>query len=190
MDIAQILQDHKDWLNNNGGKKADLSFANLRSANLRFADLSFANLSSADLSFADLSFANLSSADLRSADLSSAGNLDKAYIPPFSICPTGSFIGWKKLQYGVIAKLQIPASADRITPLTSRKLRASKIKTLALWDKNGNPIKGKHENGTHDDKIIYEIGKYTEADSFNDDIREVCTHGIHFFISKKEAEQW
>jgi hypothetical protein len=49
--------------------KADLSFANLRSANLRSADLSFANLRSADLSSADLSFANLRSADLSSANL-------------------------------------------------------------------------------------------------------------------------
>src|SRR3990167_11470 len=54
--------------------KADLRFADLRSANLRFADLSsadlrFANLRSADLRFANLRFADLSSADLRSADL-------------------------------------------------------------------------------------------------------------------------
>ena len=57
--------------------KKDLSYANLRYANLSSADLSYANLSfakvrSADLSSADLSYANLRSADLSSANLRSA----------------------------------------------------------------------------------------------------------------------
>jgi uncharacterized protein YjbI with pentapeptide repeats len=60
-----------------GKSSADLSYANLSSAdlssaNLSYANLSYADLSSADLSSADLSYANLSSADLSSADLSSA----------------------------------------------------------------------------------------------------------------------
>ena len=77
-----------------GKSYANLSYADLRSANLsdtdlsdadlRAADLSYANLSSANLSYADLrsadlSYANLSYADLRSADLSYA-DLDKRYI--------------------------------------------------------------------------------------------------------------
>jgi len=51
---------------------ANLSYADLSSANLRSANLSSANLSSADLSYADLSYANLRSANLSSANLSSA----------------------------------------------------------------------------------------------------------------------
>jgi uncharacterized protein YjbI with pentapeptide repeats len=43
---------------------ADLRYANLSSADLRSADLSYADLSSADLSYADLSSADLSYADL------------------------------------------------------------------------------------------------------------------------------
>ena len=72
--LNKILDEHKLWLKTNGveGKRADLSSANLRSADLSYADLSSANLRSADLSYADLSYANLRSADLRSADLSSA----------------------------------------------------------------------------------------------------------------------
>ena len=63
-------------------RSADLSSANLRYANLRSADLSYANLSyanlrSADLSYANLSYANLSSANLSSANLSYA-NLSSA----------------------------------------------------------------------------------------------------------------
>jgi len=51
---------------------ADLSSADLSSANLRGADLSSADLSSANLRGADLRGANLRGADLSSADLSSA----------------------------------------------------------------------------------------------------------------------
>jgi hypothetical protein len=53
-------------------EKADLRFADLRSANLGSADLRSANLGFADLRFADLGSANLGSANLRSADLGSA----------------------------------------------------------------------------------------------------------------------
>ena len=52
--------------------KANLSYANLSSADLSSADLSYANLSSADLRYANLSYADLSYANLRSANLSYA----------------------------------------------------------------------------------------------------------------------
>ena len=95
--LEEILEDHKRWLNNNGGKRAilryadlsyvsligvdlsgadlsdaNLRFANLSDANLRFANLSDANLSDANLRFADLSGANLRDADLRSTCLRGA----------------------------------------------------------------------------------------------------------------------
>ena len=65
------IDKHTKWLNDEeGGERADLSGANLRSADLRSADLSGADLRSADLSGANLSGANLRSADLSGADLS------------------------------------------------------------------------------------------------------------------------
>ena len=67
------LDLHLKWLHGEtGGERADLSSADLSSANLSYADLSSANLSYADLSYADLSSANLRSADLSYADLSYA----------------------------------------------------------------------------------------------------------------------
>ena len=65
---------------------ADLSSANLSSANLRYANLSYANLSHANLRYANLSYANLSHANLSYADLSSAdlsyANLSSAKLKP------------------------------------------------------------------------------------------------------------
>ena len=55
MDLKQILELHKKWLNDeDGGKRANLRGANLCRANLRGADLRGANLRGADLSGADL----------------------------------------------------------------------------------------------------------------------------------------
>ena len=57
------------WRAENPHVGVNLSYADLRNANLFDADLSYANLRYADLSYADLSYANLRSADLRYADL-------------------------------------------------------------------------------------------------------------------------
>ena len=74
-DIKKTLEEHICWLNDEGGRRADLSEANLRRANLRRA-----NLSGADLRRADLRRADLSEADLSEADLSEA-NLDFSVLP-------------------------------------------------------------------------------------------------------------
>ena len=54
--LKNILEDHRKWLNNEGGARADLSRANLSGAHLSRADLSGADLSGADLYRADLEF--------------------------------------------------------------------------------------------------------------------------------------
>ena len=65
MDLKQILELHKKWLNNEaGGKRADLRSVNLSGANLCGADLRRANLCGAYLCDVNLRSANLSGADL------------------------------------------------------------------------------------------------------------------------------
>ncbi|OFG24041.1 hypothetical protein BJM45_11590, partial [Listeria monocytogenes] len=107
-----ILENHGKWLRNEGGKKADLSYANLRGANLSNADLSNANLRGANLSNADLSYANLRGADLSYAYLNwvnwqqvegltvicvqvdtTRNNNQIAYIKELHIWTTGCFQG-------------------------------------------------------------------------------------------------
>ena len=82
-ELKAILGKHFKWLRGeNGGKRADLSGADLSRANLSGADLSRANLFGANLSRADLSRADLSRADLSGANLSRANlfgaNLSRA----------------------------------------------------------------------------------------------------------------
>ena len=63
-EIRVVLEQHKLWLNNEGGEEADLQRADLQGANLRGADLRRANLRGADLRRADLQRADLRGADL------------------------------------------------------------------------------------------------------------------------------
>ncbi len=160
-ELDEVLRLHTLWLKgDNKGKKANLSEANL-------------------------SRANLSEADLRFADLSGA------ILPDFLIVPeTGSFEAWKKCANNVILKILIPEDARRINSLVGRKCRASKIKVIAAY-RNGEQIVSseKFENW-RESEYFYEIGKEYVCDDFDDDIRVECTRGIHFFMTRKEAEEW
>ena len=191
--------------------RADLSGADLRSANLSRADLSSANLSSAylsgaDLSGADLSSANLSSADLRSANLSSA-NLSRAdlsgadlssanlssgkNIPAYVIAVTsivaeGNLIVWKQLAFGCIAKLRIPEDAER-SNATGRKCRAEFADVLEIWQ-GDKLLEVGHSN--HDNEFIYRVGERVVPDHFEEDRWQECAGGIHFFLTRYEAENY
>ena len=62
--LEEILEDHKRWLNNNGGERA-----NLMGVDLSNVDLSNVNLSNTNLTDTNLRCANLTSVDLSGADL-------------------------------------------------------------------------------------------------------------------------
>jgi hypothetical protein len=165
---------------------AYLGGANLSGANLSGAYLSGAYLSGAYLDGANLSGANLSGANLRSADLRSAYLDDKTTWPAFFICPeTGSFRAWKKLKGGIIAELEIPAKAKRVCTPIGRKCRAEFVKVIALH----GTTKAEAVD-THTGKTKYIVGKITRPDSFDDRFLIECTHGIHFLMTRKEAEEY
>ena len=82
--LDKILENHKLWLNDKGGERADLRgadlrYADLRGANLRYADLYNADLRGANLRYTDLYNANLRYADLYNANLRGA-NLNNANL--------------------------------------------------------------------------------------------------------------
>jgi len=180
-------------------RNADLSGASLRGADLRGADLRYANLSNADLSGAnlrnadlrgadlrgaDLRYANLSNASLRNADLSGvkANEVTAGY---WSVCPeVGAFDAYAK-KSGTIVKLRIPAKAAR-SSATTRKCRAEYAKVLRVY----NESKEVESNGHHGPKTVYKEGEYVYPDSWDTDRWNECSHGIHFFPTLKEAENW
>jgi len=168
---------------------ANLRSANLRSANLRSANLSVANLSGANLSGADLSGANLRNANLRSANLWNANlrnaNLSGANLKDvrklfYQIPQEGELIVWKAVAGGV-CKLRIPPEAKRTATPIGRKCRAEWVEVLEA------PENGR---GLHDSKVIYRAGEVVRPDKYDPDPRVECTHGIHFFQTKEEAEAY
>lgn len=176
----------------------DLSFQDLRCANFHGADLSYASLKGANLRCADLSSAklcdtNLSDADLTCADLHNAYIRDALFhnainVPHIPLaCPSeGSFIGWKKVGFGYLVKLQIPASAKR-SSATTNKCRCSKAKVLGIYYLNGNNADIESITTTTYTKCTYTVGKMVYPDSFDEDRWHECSHGIHFFIDKEDA---
>jgi hypothetical protein len=164
-------------------RSADLSDANLRSADLRSADLRSANLRSADLRSADLRSADLSDADLYGADLSGAKNIPALADARASILPeVGQFIGWKKCNAGVLVRLMVGKNARR-SNATGRKCRAEYIKVLEV-------IGATVGISQYDNKTKYEVGKIVRCDSWNEDRWVECGGGIHFFLTKVEAENY
>ena len=205
--LDDILKAHKKWLlDEKGGERAnlryaDLSYADLSYADLSYADLSSANLSSADLSYADLSYADLSSANLSSADLSyadlSSANLRYANLryaennewaaALVTIVPDGDIIGWKKLKGDLIAKLLIPANAKR-SNATGRKCRAEYAKVLEIWNGEESVKSGE---SSYEDGFMYIVGKTIKpSQPFDDNRWDECSTGIHFFITRLEAEKY
>ena len=150
---------------------ANLSGANLRSANLSGADLRSANLRSA----------NLSGADLRRADLSGALNSELAQAQ-VSIVSEGNVVGWKKCRDNVIVKLLIPQKAKR-SNASGRKCRAEYVQVLRVF---GSDL----GISSHDGKTEYRKGEIVRCDKWNEDRWTECGGGIHFFLTRIEAESY
>jgi len=170
-ELAIILEKHVKWLRGeDGGERADLTSANLRSANLTSADLTSANLRSA----------NLRSADLTSANLTSAVNAELVIARTRTVPPEGSVIGWKKCTGGVLVKIKVPEEAKRSNAF-GRKCRAEFVDVLEVIPAEAIGI------SIHDGNTQYEVGKRVACNVWDDDYRNECAGGIHFYITKEEA---
>jgi hypothetical protein len=157
--------------------------ANLYGANLSGANLSGANLYGANLYGANLSGANLSDADLRDANLSGAKNINELSQAQILIVPeTGAFTAWKKCRYGVVVKLSVPDGAKR-SNATGRKCRAERVNVIEI-------IGADEGISDYDNSVKYRAGEIVECDKWNEDRWTECGGGIHFFITRIEAESY
>jgi uncharacterized protein YjbI with pentapeptide repeats len=159
---------------------ADLSRANLSISNLSGASLCRANLSNANLSRANLARANFSRANLSDADLYDVKNGELALAQTSIVPEDGSFVAWKKCRGGVMVKLEIPAQSER-SNASGRRCRAEHVKVLeVIGDSKGISL--------HDPNTIYEAGKTIHCDNWNTNRWVVCGGGIHFMLTRIEAE--
>ena len=111
------------------------------------------------------------------ADLAQAKGAELA-ISMTRIIPEGQIIGWKKLANGTIAKLTIPADAKR-SHAFGRKCRAEFVDVI-----EGEGV------SIHDRKTKYAPGLRVVCGQFDDDWTRECAGGIHFFITRLEAEAY
>lgn len=92
-------------------------------------------------------------------------------------------MAWKKLAGGYIAKLVIPHDAERMNSIGSRKCRASKAFVHEIFG-------AESATDSHSETLTYKAGCEVIPDKFDPDIRVECSHGIHFFMTREEAEAY
>jgi hypothetical protein len=172
---------------------ANLQGANLQGAYLQGAYLQGANLQDANLQGAYLQGAYLQGAYLQGANLQDA-NLQGAYLqgvklPELTAAQTlivtqGTLIGWKKCQGGVLVRLRIPRQARR-SNATGRKCRAEYVKVLEVIGSDvgvTNPPDGV--------RTEYRAGEIVRCHQWCEDRWQECAGGIHFFLTREEAEDY
>ena len=112
------------------------------------------------------------------------------------VCPEeGEFEAYKVcvyretlIGYPCIVKLLIPADAKRSSAFTN-KCRCSKAKVLGIFDLDGTQLAITQARSININNIreVYTVGEWVYPDSFDDNRYDECSHGIHFFMTFKEA---
>ena len=189
---------------------ANLEGANLKGANLYGANLKGANLKGANLTGVNFKGANLEGTDLEGANLKCAcffdtfllnakfkdnnfelvsfrGTRDAPHVP--LSCPSeGAFIGWKKVDMKYLVKLRIPEDARRLSA-AAKKCRCDKAIVLDITSLDEEIHFDEVVNYNHNE-TIYKVGEVVYPDSFDEDRWNECSHGIHFFVDKKDAIEY
>lgn len=170
-------------------KDSDLQYACLENANLAEANLVNANLThthleDASLNYANLKGANLSDAFLENANLShtklqdAIGNLLEFRKGKILTEP---MIGYKKCMGGVIVTLEIPEGAI-VFSINGYKCRTNKVKVIAV---EGADVGISSFNG-----MSYRVGDNIIVDDFDCQYNAERSTGIHFFVGRKNAENY
>ena len=196
---------------------ASMRWTFLKEADLRGADFTGADLFFSTMRETDARGAIFVDASLRGASLNkiiidedaavvrklwSGTQLNNAVIEEETLskivqdnCPPGSFVGFKKVKGvgaasgALIAEIEIPADAKRVNS-TSRQCRCDKAKVLSLTHLNGAPFEGEEAVGWIYQGITYRVGEMVSEKEFSDDRRTSQGKGIHFFLTREEAEKF
>lgn len=87
----------------------------------------------------------------------------------------------------LLATLEIPAGVKRSSAI-GNKCRCAYAKVLSIIDCNGVSYDcGISAACLPEEKILYSVGEYVYADSFDENRFHECAPGIHFFMTPEEA---
>ena len=202
-ELKTILEQHKLWLDSNEkeGKLADLSYTNLYRADLSSVNLTDADLTRANLRFAVLRRANLTGAKLYGADLSGANlsdanlinskleytNLTNTILNEKEQCRKGivltePIVGYKKACGGKIITLELPIEA-KVFSINGNKRRTNKANVIDMQGET--ELSSMYDNG-----FKYHVGDEIDIIDFNENYNVDCGAGIHFFLTREEAENY
>ena len=99
----------------------------------------------------------------------------------------GDIIGWKKCKNNVIVKLLIPETSKR-SHAFGRKCRASSVTVLEVYCHHSSQPCLLDGISLYDSSVIYRKGEVVSVVNFNEDFTIECSTGIHFYITRSEAE--
>ena len=161
--------------------RANLTCVNLTDANLFDANLFDAILTDTDLTCADLTGANLYGAKLYGANLTDT-ILDEKEQCRKGVVLTEPMTGYKKAYEGKIITLEIPVGA-KVFSINNNKRRTNKVKVIDM--------QGETElSSICDTDFKYHVGDEINIIDFDDNYNVECGEGIHFFLTRDEAENF
>ena len=103
-------------------------------------------------------------------------------------------IGYKKCQDNRIVKLEILGSNNegRLNIVNAKfaKMRCSEAMVLDIYDMFDTGIKYDEARGLRDKSFSYKVGEIVKPDRWDDDINDICSNGIHYFLSNVPAFYW
>lgn len=159
-------------------KGTDFTNANMRTASFRYCDMRMCSIRGADLFGAVLEYALLE------------GIIDDERTQWFRLhCPEkGAFLGYKKCVNDRMVQLLIPADARRTSAtLPSCRCDKAKVLTIKSFDFRQN---FEEAWSLVDENFVYKRGEWVVVKDFNEDRWMDSTTGIHFWMTRKEAEAY
>lgn len=149
-----------------------------------FVDCRFERCDFTDANYADMriggdcTFRNCTGIDLQA--------------PRYRALPVGQFTAYKRVS-GAILELLVSKKAQRVSAPSNneRKYRVSKVLVKRALKEDGTEIRGLTKfHSLWEPSFTYEVGKWAEEPSFDPNPGEVCTRGIHIFLTFEEARDY
>jgi antitoxin component YwqK of YwqJK toxin-antitoxin module len=108
-------------------------------------------------------------------------------------------LGYKAAKNGdrrVVITLEIPEDALSNIERTSVKFketaqyRANKVKVLKIEDSEGKEYDTAETAFFSKKILVYKVGEVLEEPTYDMDVEQVCSRGLHFFLERKVSEQF
>lgn len=148
--------------------------------------ISFVGGSLIKLQIHDTNLSNLTGVHLKQCGDTSICN---CVMPLSCACPDGEFILWKTCEFGTLVKLKVSYKSNRIKAFGTNVIRVSEAKVMGIYDSDGKL--SEHTSVRNfvylKNRVYYTLGELVTADQFDLNPFNVCSAGIHGYLSQKEV---